>query len=358
MERRERMQPAVTLLCERRDLTLGLSQFGMARMRYVIYGAGAIGAAVGARLAQHGYEAILIARGAHLDAMQRDGVHLRTPNEDFVQPVTAVAHPSEIEWRGDEVVLLTMKTQDTGPALDALRLAAGSGVPVICAQNGLENERLAARKFARVYSMLVQMPATYLEPGEVMLNGVDASGVLPGGLYPGGVDGTIEEVTAALKASDFKSWPEPNPLRLKYAKLVYINLDNAVQATSGAAEGTAELTRLLIAEAERVLDTAGIEYATWREFQEVAPLVRGDVPGFDRTASGSTWQSLARGAGSIETDYLNGEILLVGTLHGVPTPINRAVQDRVTRMLVDGTPPRSIPPAEIFDLARSYGAEI
>ena len=63
----ERMQPAVTLLCERRDLTLGLSQFGMARMRYVIYGAGAIGAAVGARLAQHGYEAILIARGAHLD---------------------------------------------------------------------------------------------------------------------------------------------------------------------------------------------------------------------------------------------------------------------------------------------------
>ncbi|MCA9849115.1 MAG: ketopantoate reductase family protein, partial [Dehalococcoidia bacterium] len=64
-------------------------------------------------------------------------------------------------------------------------------MPVICAQNGLENERLAARKFARVYSMLVQMPATYLEPGEVMLNGVDASGVLPGGLYPGGVDGTI-----------------------------------------------------------------------------------------------------------------------------------------------------------------------
>ena len=48
----------------------------------------------------------------------------------------------------------------------------------------------------------------------------------------------------------------------------------------------------------------------------------------------------------------------LGALHGVPTPINRAVQDRVTRMLVDGTAPRSVPPAEIFDLARSYGAEI
>ena len=327
-------------------------------MRYVLYGAGAIGGAIGARLTQHGHEAILIARGAHLEALQREGVHLRTPNEDFVQPVTAVGHPSEIAWRGDEVVLLTMKTQDTPDALDALRAAAGTDVPVICAQNGLENERLAARRFAHVYSMLVQMPATYLEPGEIMLNGVDASGVLHGSCYPRGVDATIEEVCAALAASEFKSRAVADLARLKYAKLVYINLDNAVQATSGAAEGAAELARLLIAEAEGVLDTAGIEYASWAEFQQEAPLLRGDVPGFDRTASGSTWQSLARGAGSIETDYLNGEIMLLGTLHGVPTPINRAVQDRVTRMLTDGTPPRGVPPADILALARSYGAEV
>ncbi|MGE3960581.1 MAG: ketopantoate reductase family protein [Dehalococcoidia bacterium] len=348
----------MTVPCGERDLTGLLAATSGLAMRYVIYGAGAIGAAVGARLTQHGYDAVLIARGAHLEAMQREGVHLRTPNEDFTQPVTAVGHPAEIAWRGDEVVLLTTKTQHTAEALDALRLAAGSNVPVVCAQNGLENERLAARKFARVYSMLVQMPATYLEPGEILLNGVDASGVLPGGRYPAGLDVTIEEVTKALRASEFRSWPEPNPLRLKYAKLVYINLDNAVQATSGASEGAAELARLLIAEAERVLDAAGIDYASWAEFQEAAPLLRGDVPGFDRTAAGSTWQSLFRGAGSIETDYLNGEILLLGTLHGIPTPLNRAVQDRVTRMLVDGTPPRGVAPAEILDLARSYGADL
>lgn len=327
-------------------------------MRYVILGAGAIGAAVGARLAQHGHEAILIARGAQLEALQLRGVHLRTPSEDFVQPVTAVGHPSEVAWRGDEVVLLTTKTQDTPAALDALRLAAGTDVPVLCAQNGMENERLAARRFRRVYSVLVQMPATYLEPGEILLNGVDASGVLPGSVYPRGTDALIEEVTTTLQASGFKSWAEPDLLRLKYAKLVYINLHNAIQAMSGAAEGTVELERLLIAEAEAVLDAAGIDYASAAEFEEAAPLARGDVPGFDRTASGSTWQSLARGAGSIETDYLNGEILLLGTLHGVPTPVNRAVQGRVTRMLADGTPPRSVPPSEILALARSYGAEV
>lgn len=327
-------------------------------MRYVIYGAGAIGGAVGARLAQYGHDAVLIARGAHLEALQREGVHLRTPSEDFVQPVTAVGHPSEVDWRGDEVVLLTVKTQDTPSALDALRFAAGSDVPVICAQNGLENERLVARRFARVYTMLVQMPATYLQPGEVLLNGLEFSGVLHAGRYPGGVDETIEEVCAALSASTFASRPVADLARLKYAKLVYINLHNAVQATSGAAEGTEEIERLLIAEAERVLDAAGIPYASWAEFDEAAPLARGEVPGFDRTAAGSTWQSFARGAGSIETDFLNGEIVMLGTLHGVPTPVNRAAQDRVTRMLVDGTPPRSVPPAEILDLARAYGAEV
>ena len=45
-----------------------------------------------------------------------------------------------------------------------------------------------------------------------------------------------------------------------------------------------------------------------------------------RARGGSTWQSLARGTGTIETDYLNGEIALLGRLHGVPTPVNAALQ--------------------------------
>jgi 2-dehydropantoate 2-reductase len=49
------------------------------------------------------------------------------------------------------------------------------------------------------------------------------------------------------------------------------------------------------------------------------------IPGRPRIA-GSGWQSLARGAGSLESDYLNGEIALLGRLHGVPTPVNEALQ--------------------------------
>ena len=54
-------------------------------------------------------------------------------------------------------------------------------------------------------------------------------------------------------------------------------------------------------------------------------MARGKVKGLDRSG-GSSWQSIMKGSGDIEADYLNGEIVLLGRLHGVPTPVNRALQ--------------------------------
>ena len=58
---------------------------------------------------------------------------------------------------------------------------------------------------------------------------------------------------------------------------------------------------------------------------------------------GSSWQSLARGTRSIETDYLNGEIVLLGRIHGVPTPANELMQRVANRLANEGAPPQSIP---------------
>ena len=82
----------------------------------------------------------------------------------------------------------------------------------------------------------------------------------------------------------------------------------------------------MIEEAEACFAAAGIEVASVEELGERhrAVMSQGDVPGYERQGT-SAWQSLARGR-SIEADYLNGEIVLLGTLHGVPTPYNRAVQ--------------------------------
>ena len=291
-------------------------------VRYVIYGAGAIGGTTGAKLAQHGREVVLIARGKHLEACQADGLTLRTPEETITQRIPAFGHPSDIDWRQDDVAILAMKSQDTAAALVALRDAAGD-VPVVCAQNGVANERMAARRFSRVYGMVVWMPATHLQPGEVIAHSSPVTGTLDAGRYPEGADDLIEAVAADLRESAFESRPNERIMRLKYAKLLS-NLLNIVQALCSGSAG--DIVRAVREEAAAVYAAAGIDYAASDELAgRTSAITVKPVPGFEERLGGSTWQSLSRG-GSLETDYLNGEIALLGALHGVPTPVNRMLQ--------------------------------
>jgi 2-dehydropantoate 2-reductase len=311
-------------------------------MRYIIYGAGAIGGGIGARLFQAGQDVVLICRGAHLEAIRQSGLLLRTPEGETRLPVPAVGHPREIEFTADDAVILTMKTQDTERALLDLETSGGGELPVICAQNGVENERLAARRFERVYGMLVAMPATFLTPGEVIAEGTPITGVLHAGRYPGGVDPLIEQVCADISASTMLAEPDPAVMRLKYTKLL-ANLGNAIQVVCGESWGS-ETSRALMAamrrEAEAAYTAAGIEFASEEEYRErVNRFLRiGEVAGQSRGGS-STWQSLMRGHTTVEVDYLNGEIVLLGALHGVPTPYNSVLRRAAVRLAAAGHNP-------------------
>lgn len=314
-------------------------------MRIIIYGAGAIGGGIGGRLRQHGHETVLIARGKHLEAMKANGLALRTPDEAVNLDVAAVGHPSEIEWRQGDVVVLTMKSQDTQAALEALRASAGD-IPVVCAQNGVANERMAARLFSRVYGMVVWMPATHLAPGEVIIHSAPASGLLDAGRYPTGSDDVIAEATSIIAASGFVARPDPVIMRMKYAKLL-TNLANTVQALCGTAPAGTIVTRLRD-EALMAYDAAGIDSATVEELRGLTDQVSiRPVPGVDMRAGGSTWQSMSTGR-SLETDYLNGEISLLGALHGIRTPVNRMVQMVAVEAMQERREPGSYAPEELL----------
>jgi 2-dehydropantoate 2-reductase len=318
-------------------------------MRFVIFGAGAIGGVVGARLHQHGFPVALIARGAHLDAIRRDGLTLLTPAERVVLTPEVAADPADLAWTGDEVVLLATKSQDTLGALTSLRNAAGPGVPVVCLQNGVENERVALRLMDTVYGAVVMLPAAHLEPGSVQAYGVDVTGMIDIGRYPEGVDERCEQLCAALAASRFESQPARDVMRLKYAKLL-LNLGNAVNALCPPGEPREQLSELVKGEGRAALTAAGIPF----DAPEVDD-VRGrwgrmgvrDIDG-RRRAGSSTWQSLARGSGAIETDYLNGEIALLGRLHGVPTPVNERLCELASRAARDRAAPESIAPEDVL----------
>src|SRR5207247_3597598 len=97
----------------RQPLSLVTTSIG----RFVVYGAGGIGGVLGARLFEHDHDVVLIARGVHGDTMQRHGLRVESPGGTVTVKVPAVRHPSEVEWRDGDVVLLTMKSQDTEAAL-------------------------------------------------------------------------------------------------------------------------------------------------------------------------------------------------------------------------------------------------
>ena len=320
-------------------------------MRFVIFGAGAIGGVVGARLNQAGYDVCLIARGEHYRVIAEHGLRLEEPDRESVQRVEVVDGPAGVAWTERDIVLLATKSQDSLEALIALRAAAGPVAAVCCLQNGVENERIAARLFTDVYAAVVMAPTAHLEPGIVQAYGTNLTGMIDIGRYPNGVDGRVEELCEALRAANFGSEARPDVMRLKYAKLI-ANLANAVRAiTDDDAPEAEELIDRARSEGRAVLEAAGIAFKApevddvrgrWKRFG-----VR-EIGGRPRAGS-STWQSLARGTHSVETDYLNGEIVMLGRLHGVPTPVNQLLQNLAWEGARAGRAPGWLPVQELLE---------
>jgi len=315
-------------------------------VRFVVLGAGAIGGVVGGRLVEHGHDVVLVARGDHGAAIAADGLLVRSPDREVRVHPPVVEHASELTLGHGDVVLLAVKGQDTRAALDTL-VEGPADLPVVCLQNGVDNERQALRRTARVYAVPVMLPATHLVPGVVDASSAPVTGILDVGRYPRGEDDLCHAVSAAFGASGFSSLVNADVMRFKWSKLL-MNLGNALEAACGPVGRTDPLYRAARAEADAVLAAAGVDVAT----DEEDAARRGDLISIrpvagERRGGGSSWQSLARGSGSIEADLLNGEIVLLGRLHGVPTPVNELLQRTANDLARRSAPPASLTPEEL-----------
>ena len=307
-------------------------------MRFVVVGAGAIGGAAGARLFQKGFDVTLVARGAHGEALRSGGLVIEAPDETITLPIPTETNPSRLRWTDDSVVLLAVKGQHTDEALTQLA-AAPPATPVVCMQNGVENERRVLRQFPNTYGMCVMCPATQLRPGVVQVHSAPVTGLLDLGRYPEGLDETGQAIADAIDTTTFQSVARTDIMRWKYRKLL-MNLANAVEALCGPEGRFSPLAKEAQREGKAALAAAGIAVASAEEDRER----RGDYLQLATTTSGqwrggSSWQSLARGAGSIEAQYLNGEIVLLGGLHGVPTPVNALLERLAVRAAAEGAAP-------------------
>ena len=317
-------------------------------MRIVIFGAGAIGGVIGARLFQHQCDVTLIARGPHFAALSTSGLRLETPEETVTLRVPVVESPESLRFDASDVVILTVKSQDTKDALGHLAAVAPPTTTIVCGQNGVENERMALRTFQHVYGMCVMLPATHLTPGVVQASSSPITGLLDVGRWPHGVDDRARELADVLNGASFESIARDDIARWKWGKLL-MNLGNAVEAACGPSHRGGELVRRAVKEGVDVLAAAGIAYVGRDEDAERRGqlLTLGPVSGATR-GGGSSWQSLVRETGSVETDYLTGEIVLQGRLHGVPTPVNELLQRLANQLAFERRAPGAWSESEIL----------
>jgi 2-dehydropantoate 2-reductase len=186
-------------------------------MRVTVFGAGAIGGLIGASLARSGQEVSLIARGAHLDAIRRDGLRLVRGGKTFSQ--TLPASDDARDFGVQDVVILTVKAPALRAAIEALPPLLGPSTIVVPALNGIPwwySEReplqsvdpggvlLRALGLERILGCVVHAAASVPEPGTV----VHTSGDL---FYLGEPDGSdsprLKQVVALFNDAGFRATP-------------------------------------------------------------------------------------------------------------------------------------------------------
>jgi len=135
---------------------------------FAIMGSGGMGGYIGAKLSQAGYRVSFIARGAHLEAMQNNGLKIEEPDETFViDPIRATGDPKDIG--PVDFVIFCVKLWDTKAAGDQCRDLIGPDTAVLSMQNGVDAEPILSGILGSQHIMgaTSEIGANIIEPGFV-----------------------------------------------------------------------------------------------------------------------------------------------------------------------------------------------
>jgi 2-dehydropantoate 2-reductase len=310
-----------------------------------VLGAGAIGSAIGAALAETGRDVLLVGRESHVEAIERDGLALRDVTRD--ETVT-VALDASTELEPAETVFLGMKTPDVPAGIEQIEETA-PGATVVTLQNGVRADDMAAAELGRaqVVGGVVILAAEFLDPGRVTITRPEP--VLFGNPW-GGVTDQAEHVAGLFERNRRIPIHLHDDLRgARWTKLI-LNLNNAVPAVTGDTlqetyrdDALARIATRSLWEGVRTVRAADRPIAALPDVPTVFLLAIAHVPhrlGWrvlrsqvldklgEAPARPSTLQSVLRG-GAGEIDYLNGEVVSLGRATGRPTPVNSALVEMV-----------------------------
>ena len=164
-----------------------------------------------------------------MQAIRKEGLQLMSEGMLRHIKVSAIEDLRTLTPRPDDILLLTVKSQDTEAAARQLSNIYGPRTAIVLLQNAVSNEELLAQRFEQVYGGMVEVSGNYLSPGIVEHA---RNNLVVIGRYPEGVDGLAERITAGLTVAGFRVECHPQVINLKWWKLL-LNVNNALLALLG-----------------------------------------------------------------------------------------------------------------------------
>jgi 2-dehydropantoate 2-reductase len=303
-------------------------------MRIGVIGAGAVGGAIAALMADDGHEVEVTARGEHLEAIRAHGIRLTGGFGD----ITAHVDAGEKLERGPEIAIVATKAQDARAAIlaNATLLA---GIPVLIVQNGLEGIAATRPILPRsdILGALAMYASSLVEPGHIAIT-------TPGVTYVGGGADVPARYVVSVLADAMPTELAQNFPGAQWTKLI-VNQVNALPAITGLSvqEVTAnpglrriltrsmrESVRVGIASGVRFESLQGLSDGRLRLFSHAPLALAESLPKLmarrmgTTPNPGSTLQSIRRGR-LTEVDYLNGAVVAAAAKVRLDAPVNSAI---------------------------------
>ncbi len=293
-------------------------------MKVTVVGTGGVGGYFGGRLVQAGADVTFLARGAHLEALQRDGLRVRSVRGDFTVPVRATDDPDAVGPA--DVVLVAVKSYDNDAVAEMLPSLLGEHGAVASLQNGVDNEERFAAAVGedRVIGGAAYIFATIAEPGLIDHTGGPARLVL--GEWRGGASDRAAELVAQLRAADVDAEESPDIRSVLWSKFAFICAQAGVTASVRLPIGEIrarpagrELFRNLAAEVCAVAAAEGVE------LPDGLPDKALDMADAVDPGSYSSLHHDPVHGRRMELDALLGEVVRRAERGGVDVPTTRAV---------------------------------
>ncbi|WP_108879527.1 2-dehydropantoate 2-reductase [Anderseniella sp. Alg231-50] len=294
-------------------------------MKVAIMGAGAIGAYVGARLAQAGLDVALIARGQHLDAIRNDGLSVESPlGEVSGLDLTATDDPADIGIV--DLVVFTVKLWDTEAAAQAMKPLIGPHTRVVTLQNGIDSVATISKHVAgdQVVGGTIYLFAVIDRPG-VIRNSGGVHKMIFGADNGNSVMGQLSDALERAPGIDgVRSDDVSQVIWQKYIRLVPLSAATALTRKSvGDVRSDATTRKFLQSLLEELVSVAKAEGHGFAGDQVADGMAFYD--GLPEQFKSSMLEDVERG-NRLELPWLSARVCELGELHAIATPANWAAK--------------------------------